>query len=105
MKTAKNSTLKNVIKAAKKVTAPRKIILFGSAARSDEYNDLDFLIIVPEDVHRRRTAQKIYKELGLTDTAVDIIVATEKDVEKYHDSPALVISPAISEGEVIYEAA
>ena len=44
---------------------PLRIILFGSAARGDmgKYSDLDLLVVMPEGVHRRRTAQKLYREI------------------------------------------
>ena len=37
--------------------------------------------------------------------AVDVIVVTPEDVERYKDSHALIIKPALQEGRVIYEAA
>ena len=41
------------------VSKPRRVILFGSAARGEmgPDSDLDMLVIVPEGTHRRRTAQ------------------------------------------------
>jgi uncharacterized protein len=44
---------------------PLRIVLFGSAAsgymRPD--SDIDVLIVVPESVHRRRTAQDVHEQL------------------------------------------
>lgn len=44
---------------------PQKIILFGSAARNnaEKFNDIDLLIIVKDGVHRRHTAQYLYKTI------------------------------------------
>ena len=36
---------------------------------------------------------------------VDVVVVTPADVERYRDSHALVIKPALREGRVVYEAA
>jgi hypothetical protein len=36
--------------------------------------------------------------------ATDVIVATPEDIERYRDSHALVIAPALQEGKVIYAA-
>ena len=36
--------------------------------------------------------------------AVDVIVVTPEDVERYRDSHALVIAPALREGKVVYAA-
>jgi hypothetical protein len=33
-----------------------------------------------------------------------VIVATPEDIERYRNSPALVIAPALREGRVIYTA-
>ena len=35
--------------------------------------------------------------------AVDVIVVSPQDVERYGDSHALVIKPALREGRVVYE--
>ena len=36
--------------------------------------------------------------------AVDVVVVTPEDVERYRDSHALVIAPALKEGKVVYAA-
>ena len=48
---------KLVDEVVKKVR-PLKIILFGSTARGEtgKHSDIDLLVVVPEGVHRRRTA-------------------------------------------------
>jgi hypothetical protein len=56
-------------------------------------------------VHRRQTAQKIYRNMIGVGFAADIIVVTEDDVERYKDRPGLVIMPAMEEGRVLYAAA
>ncbi len=82
---------------------PEKIILFGSVARGEQRigSDLD-LLIVKSGVHRRKTAQLIYKNLLGINHSVDIIVVTPEDIERYHDSNGLVIGSAIREGKIIY---
>ena len=44
---------------------PRRVILFGSAARGEmgPNSDLDILVIMPDGTHRRRTAQEIYRRM------------------------------------------
>ena len=37
--------------------------------------------------------------------AIDAVVVTPGDVERYRDSHAVIIKPALREGRVIYEAA
>ncbi len=45
---------------------PLRIVLYGSAVRGEMRpdSDLDILVVVPEDTHRRHTAQMLYRRLG-----------------------------------------
>jgi predicted nucleotidyltransferase len=85
---------------------PRRIILFGSAARGQmgAHSDVDLLVVMPDGVHRRRTAQAIYLGLSGIGIAKDIVVVTEGDVCMYGDNPSLVLFPALREGREIYRA-
>ena len=89
-----------------RVAAPERIILFGSTARgeADPNSDLDLLVVKAGDVHRRELAGQIYAALVGLDRSVDVIVVTTEDVERYRNSHALVIAPALREGRVIYAA-
>ena len=83
---------------------PLQIILFGSAARGDagEHSDIDLLVVVPEGVHRRRTAQRLYREITGLGVPFDIVVATPKDLEKHRDNRGLIYKNALLEGIEIY---
>jgi predicted nucleotidyltransferase len=95
--------LDKIIQRIVAVAQPEKIILFGSAARGEmgRNSDID-LLVVKSGVHRRRLAQAIYMNLFDVGQAVDVVVATPEDVERYKDSFALVIEPALREGKVVY---
>jgi hypothetical protein len=67
-------------------------------------SDFDMLVVMREPVHRRQTAQKIYRNLHGTGVAVDIVVATEKDLKKYGQSAGTILKSALQEGRVLYEA-
>lgn len=99
--------LKQLTKAIVALAQPKRIILFGSAARGKmgKHSDLDLLVVMPDGVHRRETAQKIYMGLLDFDFATDIVVVTESDILKYGSNPSLVIYPALKEGREIYHAA
>jgi len=86
---------------------PRRIVLFGSAARSEmgPESDLDILVVMPDGIHRRQTSAKIFKALRGIGLPKDIIVVTEKDVAAHRSNPSLVIKPALEEGREIYAAA
>ncbi len=86
---------------------PVRIILFGSAARGQmrSDSDLDVLVVMPDGVHRRRTAQSIYRKLSGLGMAKDIVVVTEGDVREHGDNSSLVLYPALQQGKEIYRAA
>lgn len=86
---------------------PVRIILFGSAVRGQlgSHSDLDVLVIMPDGVHRRRTAQTIYRNLKGIGCAKDIVVVTESDVRDFGDNPSLVLYSALHEGKELYRAA
>ena len=95
--------LDRIIQRIVKTASPEKIILFGSAARGEMGSNSDIdLLVVKSGVHRRRLAQEIYRNLLGIGYAVDVIVATPEDLERYKDSFALVIEPALREGKVMY---
>jgi predicted nucleotidyltransferase len=85
---------------------PRRIILFGSAARGEmgPNSDLDVLVIMPDGTHRRQTAQEVYRRLWGFGFAKDIIVVTESDVQEYGTNPYMIIKNALEEGREIYHA-
>jgi len=99
----KQEILDEIIRRIVKVAQPEKIILFGSAVRGEmgPNSDVDVLV-VKSGVHRRRLAQAIYMNLIGVGQAVDVVVVTPEDIERYKDSFALVIEPALREGEVVY---
>ncbi len=77
--------------------------MFGSAARGrmGRNSDVD-LLVVKSAANRLELAQRIYANLHGVGEAVDVIVVTPEDVERYREERAVVIAPALEEGEVIY---
>ncbi len=98
--------LDELVRRIVEVAHPLRIILFGSAARGEMVpdSDLDVLVIMPEGIHRRHTAQRIYRNMIGLGFATDIVVATESDLLKYGDNFSLVYYPALREGKEIYAA-
>ena len=99
----KQELLGEIIRRVVEVADPDKIILFGSAAhgRMGPNSDLD-LLVVKAGIHRRQLTQAIYMNLFGVGQAVDVVVVTPEDIERYKASFALVIEPALREGKVIY---
>ena len=87
-----------IIRRIVEVAKPEKIILFGSAARDamGPNSDVDLLVIKRGDFHRGRLTGEIYMNLFGVGAAVDVVVVTPEDVERYRDSFALVISELLT---------
>jgi len=76
--------INEIIRRIVETAHPRKIILFGSAARGEmgPNSDLDILVVVPTGIHRRKTAHSIYRNLIGVGFAADIVVVTEQDLDR-----------------------
>jgi predicted nucleotidyltransferase len=98
--------LDDLVKCIVDAVHPLRIILFGSAARGemDKHSDVDVLVVMPEGTHRRHTAMHLYKHITGFPFAVDIIVATPDDLEKYKDTIGMVYRHILREGKEIYAA-
>jgi uncharacterized protein len=99
--------LNKLVLAIVPLVHPKRIILFGSAARGEmnEHSDLDVLVVVRNGVHRNRTCDRIYRKLYGFGCAKDIIVVTEGDVVLYGNNPYTIIHSALKEGRELYHAA
>jgi len=103
---AKRQVLADVIRRVVAAARPDKIILFGSAARGEmgPNSDLDLLVIKGGKFDRERVTTAIYRHLDGADAAVDVVVVTPEEVERYRNTHCLVICPALREGKVVYGA-
>ena len=83
---------------------PLRIILFGSAARGEmgPNSDIDVLVIMPDGVHRRRTAQLLYRQIRGLGVPFDILVATPNDLEMHKDNIGLIYRSILREGREVY---
>jgi HEPN domain-containing protein/predicted nucleotidyltransferase len=96
-------SLDEIARRVVEVADPEQIILFGSAARGTAGSDSDVdLLVIKAVAHRRRLAQAIYRRLLGAGYAVDVVVATPDDVERYRNVAGLVIKRALTEGKLIY---
>lgn len=98
--------LQEIIRRIVQVAQPEKIILFGSAARGKmgPNSDVDLLVIKRGKFHQGRLTGQIYMSLHGVGQAVDVILVTPEQVERYHNTHCLVIAPALREGKEVYHA-
>jgi predicted nucleotidyltransferase len=85
---------------------PLRIILFGSAATRQvhAHSDIDLVVVMPEGVHRRRTAQLLYRTIHGVQVPFDLIVTTPGDLERHRDNPGLIYYAIARQGRTIYVA-
>jgi predicted nucleotidyltransferase len=106
MNTVRDDTLKEIIKRVVDVSHPERIIMFGSAARGEmnPNSDVDLLVIKDGEYDQSLLAGDIYMNLHGIKQAVDVILVTSEQVERYRNTHCLVIAPALKEGKEIYHA-
>ncbi len=85
---------------------PLRIMLFGSAARGEmgPDSDLDVLVVMPQGTHRRKTAQRLYRQMVGMGIPFDIVVATPEDLELHRSNPGLIYGTILREGTEVYAA-
>ena len=100
------SDLAEIVRRIVEAAEPEKVILFGSTARGEAgpHSDMDFLIIKSAS-NKRELDNRIRRALYGVNVSIDLVVASPEDVERYKDSHALVIKPALKDGIVVYDAA
>lgn len=99
-------TVNQLVQRIVEIVDPLKIILFGSAVRGDmgPDSDIDVLVVMPEGVHRRKTAQLLYREIRGLGVPFDILVTTPTALEKHKNNIGLIYQTILREGKEIYAA-
>ena len=88
---------------------PEQVILFGSRARGDEYQDSDVDLIVlesePFDGGRSRHEEEVrlHRVLSNFHVSKDVLVFSRSEREYWRDSLNHVLARALREGRVLYE--
>ena len=98
--------IRDVVRRIAEAARPLRIVLFGSAVRGEmgPDSDVDVLVVMPEGTNRRQTAQYIHTQLFGIPVAVDVVVATPSDLERYGDNPGLIYRTILEEGRELYAA-
>lgn len=100
--------IRRIVDLIVETTRPRRVVLFGSAARDElrAGSDLDILVVVDEGVDELRTAQDLYVEMARRrePVGVDLIVATQSRFERRRRTTASVFFDADRDGRELYAA-
>ena len=105
-KTLSSEALKDIIHRIVDIAHPERIIMFGSSARGEmgPDSDVDLLVIKGGNFGYHKLLGDIYMNLHGVEEAVDVVLVTPEQVEKYRDTHCLVIAPALKEGREVYHA-
>ena len=98
--------LQEIIRRVVQVTQPERIILFGSAVRGEmgPNSDVDLLVVKAGEFDQGRLTGEVYMYLHGVGQAVDVILVTPEQVERYRNTHYLVTAPALREGKEVYHA-
>ncbi len=99
-------TIRAVVERIVAASYPSKIILFGSYARgdADADSDLDLMVVESEVLDKGQEMLKLYRTVGYIGVGVDLLVYSEKEIERRGQVPGTVIFHALREGKVLYDA-
>ena len=98
-------TLDEIIQRVVEVAEPKRIVLFGSAARGDArpQSDVDLLVVAGGGDRWDLTAST-FERLAGVGVPVDAVLVTPADLDRHKDTLGLIYKPALAEGRVVYEA-
>ena len=100
--------IESVVRRIVEVAAPRRIVLFGSAARgeTDRDSDVDLLVVVGPDVEDSRAeCVRIRRALRDIHMPMDILVVREDQLAHLAADPGLIYAEALRTGAVLHDAA
>jgi predicted nucleotidyltransferase len=98
-------TIEGVVKAIAENFHPEKIILFGSYASGTPTpdSDLDFLVVMESDEPRRKRSVPISLMFRPYPCAMDILVYTPEEVNKWNGVINHIVTIAHKTGRVLYD--
>ncbi len=98
--------LEEIIRRIVACSNPEEIILFGSGARGEmgPASDIDLLVIKSGEFDAGSLTEEIYMSLIGIGQAVDIIVISSRDMERFRNSPYFIVYPALQQGHEVYHA-
>lgn len=89
-----------------RLVRPLRVVVFGSVARGDATaeSDLDLLVVMPDGVRRRETAQRLYVEVPRQGVPFDVVVTTPALLRDQEATTGLIYQTALSDGVEVYAA-
>jgi len=105
--TQDESLLREIVRRILRVSRPRRIILFGSAAtgRLTPDSDIDLLVLEDAPQDPRQESVRLRESLGDIGHPLDVLVMSTDRFEETKDLVGGIAFPAHRYGKVLYEAA
>ena len=96
--------IKNIVGIITKHIKPEKVILFGSYASDSPTDDSDVDLLIVKDMHmpRYQRGRIIRKHLRRLKIPVDLIVYTQKEIDKWKNVETAFITQIVKNGVVLY---
>ena len=106
MMVIEDNILNEIIRRILNLLAPRKIILFGSAATGSmtRDSDIDLLVVAASPGNARQESVRLRQALRGLGFPIDVIVMTSERFEETKRVIGGIAYPASKYGKVIYEA-
>jgi len=84
---------------------PKRIVLFGSAARNETRpgSDMDLFIEMESDLRPPERAVEVSAVFGLRTWPLDLVIYTPEEVQRLQGKPGTLLSVIEKEGRVLYE--
>jgi uncharacterized protein len=105
VKTVTEDLIKEITRRLTAEFHPEEVWLFGSHAWGEprEGSDLDLLVVVPQsDEPPVRRAQRAHRCLRGVEAALDVLVKTRADLERYRRVPSSLEALILRHGRLIY---
>lgn len=100
------SKVKNILAQIVTLAQPKRVLLFGSLSRGQQYvQDIDLLVIVPDKDNAREVSARLQRGIRRGGIALDLLVLTESDALERARDPSSVVFYALKEGKELHHVA
>jgi predicted nucleotidyltransferase len=99
-----NTTLQKIIDYAVRITAPDKVILFGSMAsgKITPHSDVDLLIISEHTRIKRELSNMIRAFCRDFSLKTDVLIYSQSDLEREQQKPNSFLGAVCKDGKLVY---
>lgn len=103
--TVDSALIEQIARAIAERFRPRRIVLFGSRARGDHHpdSDIDLFVEMESALRPPERASAISAAFGLHPWAMDVIVYTPQEVDRFRNVIGTLLYTIEREGRLLYE--